>query len=585
MPKKRAPLHFTKPSTPVHPSLESSESNAGSKTSSGNSVNDLLQRQRQSGSKPIAMLKRPQTNIPSVPPSLNPFLNVPDVPTPRLRRGVYRRPAGPPPPTSWIDGSSDALKHNNPPGKRVQTRQSATTRDPLTNLRTLPDFHIPHERSLVYQALKALVKNWDWHLQYDRYYLATLPVRYKEILVGLIAHNSADGVRLSDLEVLFLDDTVLEDATGSDGVTHLDLSNSIGHRLNLKELKHYFIKKPCGLAEPNPENADSNVPDAWEDSPTFATLQPEPRFLFLTHLSLSRPRNPSWKQLLDLAPHLATLTHLSLAYWPTPSLTPNSKTAYRETPQGRVDYSATNYYSHSIDNDWSEAAGILKRLSKATYCLRWLDLTGCCGCISALQCEDTPIWTGAWRGLECIKVGQGWVPEYFKEANVCWVYDWLESNSDESERRASWLEILDWVKYEENIEALRGKMVRKRLAETRSITQPVGENANRALEEQDRSSAQNSAAIWWEEPSAATGAASSPSARPGNDARGSRGVIFDRGWDAWWIEDALRSVLVYQKSMMRWGRRGLRVSDPYWDNLNPSLLAGFAPASTRPGRN
>lgn len=538
MPKKRAPLQFTKPATPVHPSLESSESNTSSKTSSGTSVNELLQRQRLNSAKPITRSERPQTNISSVPPSLNAILNVPDTPPPRPRRGT--RPAGPPPPTSWLNSSFNNSTHHDPRSKETQINQHAITRDPLTSLRTLPDLFIPHKRSLVYQTLNTLAKNWDWHLQYDQHYLATLPVRYKETLVGLIAHHSADGVRLSDLEVLFLDDTMLETSTGSGDVTHLDLSKSVGRRLNLKELKDYLIKKPVGFTVLNPDNTGGHVPEVWEDSTPFTILQPEPRFSLLTHLSLSRPRNPSWKQLLDLAPHLATLTHLSLAYWPTPSLTPNSKTAYRKTPYGEVNYSPTNYYSHSIDNDWSEAAGILKRLGKAAYCLKWLDLTGCSGCISALLYDNTVIRTGTWRGLECIKVGQGWVPEYFKDANTNWIHTWLDSISDkpESERRASWLELQDWVTYEVNIEILKRKRVQTRLTEPGLTTPTAIENASRAPE-QGRP-AQTSPAIWWDEPQGMA----SPSACQEKGTYGSH-VIVDRGWDAWWIECALRTLIAY----------------------------------------
>lgn len=110
----------------------------------------------------------------------------------------------------------------------------------------------------------------------------------------------------------------------------------------------------------------------------------------LTHLSLSHPApNISWRNLLTFSKHIPTLTHLSLAYWPTPSLTPNAKTAVMSSPHGKdIQYGGTNFYSHSLDDDFREAADVLRRLANRLYALEYLDVTGCTKWVQALR------WTG-----------------------------------------------------------------------------------------------------------------------------------------------------------------------------------------------
>ena len=178
-----------------------------------------------------------------------------------------------------------------------------------------------------------------------------------------------------------------------------------------------MLAKRIGDSEVITEGED--IPESWDEDNHLAAPLSVSRFPALTHLSLSNPANVSWKGLLSLSPHLATLTHLSLAFWPPPSLTPNSKTAYRESPAGNIDYGASNYYS-SYDGDLSEAAGVLRRLSKATYCLQWLDLTGCSDWVQALGRSDGPDWAGAWRGLETVKIGQGWIPKCLETESNEW---------------------------------------------------------------------------------------------------------------------------------------------------------------------
>ena len=393
----------------------------------------------------------------------------------------------------------------------------------------LPGSFLPENGSLIHTILKAFAANWDWHVQYDQYYLATLPVRYKEALLSYISRYSPSGTDKAGLTVLFVDDTELEDATGVDGLTHLDLSGSIGHRLKSKQLKDLLrVKRTVSSGE---EISDA-VPESWDTPSLLESPSGLPKFHSLTHLSLSNPnRATTWKELLDLAPDLSTITHLSLAYWPIPTISPNSATAYRETPQGNVNFGASNLYS-SFDSDWTEAASILRRLSRSTYCLKWLDLTGCFPWVQALSYDQVD-WCGAWRALEIVKIGQGYMPGCFQEsaAEMAWrdVYsdrlphpnhEMLSATESHQERR----QLVEWVRVEvatmETEDSVNAKISESmRNAPIIDVHEP--ENERPGGEGFDG---------WMKNPAAVS--AGSRSAR----------VTFERGWDSWWIRDAIHHI-------------------------------------------
>ena len=381
------------------------------------------------------------------------------------------------------------------------------------NIELLPGSFLPNHGSLMHTALKALALNWDWHVQYDQYYLATIPVRYKETLCSYIARYSS-GTDKAGLEVLFLNDTALEDATGVDGLTHLDLSTSIGHPLKLKHLKDILAAKKT---VPAGEEVSDVVPESWDTPDLLDSPCGLPRFYSLTHLSLSHPNNAvTWKGLLEVAPHLATITHLSLAYWPTPTISPNSATAYRETPRGNVDFGASSFYS-GYDNDWTEAASILRRLSRSVYCLKWFDLTGCFPWVQALEYDQID-YSGTWGALEALKIGQGYIPECLQDyaTETAWrdVY-WNKvplSNHEASVRTDSprKRQLVEWVHAE-------------------GATIAVEETVNRKIGEMSRKA-----------PIFDGGAGMQSNLRSAGNR--SQRITFERGWDSWWVRDAIRQI-------------------------------------------
>ena len=408
MPKKRSHLQHTKPSSPAHPSLSSSSKPTSrsltSSSSDSNPVNQKLQElrlEKKHANAPLTFKAVQPPPLHTAHPSIRDVLQIPQTLPPRPRPGLRvtggrRGPAGPPPPGSWL--------HKNAVSKKGKQKHSFERGE--KDIKALPGSNLPSAGSLADNVLKAIAVDWEWHVHYDQYYLATIPVRYKEVLLHYIALYSPQGIDVKGLEVLFHDATELEDATGAASLTHLDLSTFIGGSLALKGLKPFLISPKPSISTEAPADEPT---ESWDAATTPEVSLTLPKFHTLTHLSLAHPAPAaSWNSLLNLAPHLKSLTHLSLASWPTPTLAPNSSTAYTATPSGHVQYGASNYYSQ-FDDDFTEAAGIFRQLCKQTICLQWLDLTGCYPWTKCLTYKHID-WCGAWAGLETVEIGQGYPP-------------------------------------------------------------------------------------------------------------------------------------------------------------------------------
>ncbi|EFQ99408.1 hypothetical protein MGYG_08974 [Nannizzia gypsea CBS 118893] len=435
MPKKHKSPSI-KPTPAAHPSLQSTRSSSHGHTTTGqSSVNDILQQMRNAsanaaGSRQTRLAPR------TVHPSLRNILELPETPPPRPRPATsrqavgqrrVRRTPGPPPPLSWITpntGTNAGL--DSPSGGSLGNRGVKFGR----RLDRLPGTRIPPKDSLLHTTLRFMARSWDWHLLYDGAFLSTLPVSIRQLLLTYIAvytdHLSME-VSMKGLEPLFLaQESGPEDIAE---VTRLDLGFSIGYWLNLKQLSK-IVKgnipkdKEC-IPVPTSweEEADGETQNLTPQSPS----QPElPGFSNIRFLSLASPtlEAASWVSLLKLLSHIPSLTHLSLAYWPTPTLKPNALTASVSHPKHRslsFQYGASDTYT-SYENNWTEASIVLAKLSRTTYGLKWLDLEGCTEWIPALcwngidiygqsHSASGPEWNGSWRGIEWIGLGPGWVPE------------------------------------------------------------------------------------------------------------------------------------------------------------------------------
>ncbi|KAL8847876.1 MAG: hypothetical protein Q9221_007087 [Calogaya cf. arnoldii] len=529
MPKKRNQSYFSKPPTSAHPSISSHEHDSHRDAESDKSVNDLLQQLRIDQALAVASTEpRPDTNPQTVHPSLKHILQIPETPPLRPRPGTRamathgrRRPPGPPPPRSWLSNNVHT------PVRSAPKHSSALQQRPcLERLRSFPNLGFPCVKSLQHQALVAIAKNWDFHVHYDQYYLPLLPTRYKPLLLTYIAAYSPNGISAQGLSILLADDSIIKGATGTEGLTHLDLSVSIGRSISLKDLKQLIT-----TTFPTPTITDS-TPDSW-DLP--ASLSPAPTCT-LTHLSLAYPPpSISWRHLLQLSPHLNTLTHLSLSHWPAPTLTPNSTTAYLSTPHGNISYGDHNLYSASLDNDFSGPANVLRLLSRDTYCLQWLDLSSCSFWLTALSWRDDggtgADWAGPWSGLTTVVVAQDWIPECLRspDAEPHWKVVLKSRDDDVKRMRKLKRELITWIETELHNEAVLKRIRDGRLVEKSAKTAEWGVLPDEYLP--------------LGPPSPSPWSRANVDGIPPKEESARRSMNFDKGWEGWWIEDCIREYL------------------------------------------
>ncbi|KUL91903.1 hypothetical protein ZTR_01452 [Talaromyces verruculosus] len=455
MPKKHNKYPSIKPASTVHPSLESSTTkrqygSASRSASNSQSVNDLIHH-----------LRRTQVTSPNdgpsntsrtvtqrtLHPSLRNILNVPETPPPRPRSNVrpvggrfFRRTPGPPPPSSWLQTQAPA---NNTSDERQGV--SVGYDQVLYRLERLPGVKFPPKDSLQHAVMKSMAINLAWHLEYDNEFLMEIPSRLKLLLLSYVAtHMSRSNITVAGNTLNFLFAPPEASVAEVGYVTRLDLSSAVGNWISMKALSKQLLL-------PRKENSapiiksEETVPASWDDSedsieddeiethslsspqlPLFKSPSQVLRFPNLRYLSLAHPKRTaaSWGSLLNLLSHISTLTHLSLAHWPVPTLTPNLINERITHPTMRsVSFAAGGTDTYSADeNNWVEAVNILRRLSRATYCLKWLDLEGCGEWFGALSWDgrtlhdDEPFqtlssaWNGSWRDIEWIGLGPGWIP-------------------------------------------------------------------------------------------------------------------------------------------------------------------------------
>ncbi|TEA14233.1 hypothetical protein C8034_v003729 [Colletotrichum sidae] len=426
MPKKRHQAKYSKPQSTAPSSLGASSSASTSVGSKSKGVNELLADLRRSS---LASSSRTTltTTTPTVPPALQHILQIPDLPpqpprrVPRFDATGRRLPPGPPPPLSWLSRSSSNVS------SRAHANDARRTGGALQGL---PGSYEPDKGSLMDMLLRRMAMHWHFQRDYDRYYLHTLPTRVRAALVRYVGLWHETGLSAGDLRNILIPPTLDEEDGGQDrhglgpedlvslncDIYALDLAGSVGNSMTVKELADVIY--PRQLAREAPKE----VQESWDtaDAPSLPpTLLPN-----LTHLSLaavpgvSGGPGLSWKQLLSFAAKSPTLTHLSLAYWPEPTLTPNAKATTMVSPEGHVaQYSSTGPYAHTLDDNWSEAVILLRKLSKLWYRLEHLDLTGCSSWWKALKADangndaktsSKVDWCGPWGKVSHLRLRYGY---------------------------------------------------------------------------------------------------------------------------------------------------------------------------------
>ncbi len=102
-----------------------------------------------------------------------------------------------------------------------------------------------------------------------------------------------------------------------------------------------------------------------------------------------------------------------------------------------VQYGGTGPYSHSLDNDWTEASILLKKLSRALYRLEYLDLTGCAdwfpalkGGVSVAEAQSVD-WAGDWGKIITLRLCSGYaLPEDATAGQISRFADWISAATE-----------------------------------------------------------------------------------------------------------------------------------------------------------
>ncbi|KAF2200773.1 hypothetical protein GQ43DRAFT_441249 [Delitschia confertaspora ATCC 74209] len=468
MPKKHTPKYTTTSNSYVHPSLQSSRSSSSAPPPAQTVNERIRQLRREQAPRGVADRRDEITDLVTarnLPPALRRILNIPEVNPPREKLGTRTRvgtpirsrrpPPGPAAPNSWLQNSRHAPRHLRQLNGAGGNIEGNILFDRFSSLATLNDNNykrIPPERSLMHMALKTFALNWEYLAEYEQHYLAAIPPRLKEILLSYVARYGYPGcMDLMSFKLLFLTEDDVVEGSGGEDIVFLDLTGLLNPRFTLSDFYKYLGRPKFTLAEAVGDlsltdekgkgKATEKVAESWEDeADPLAPSIPIPitvsRFPQLTRLSLAHAGSQaSWPQLLTLSSKLHTLTHLSLAYWPTPSATPNSATSAMVSDVTRpVSLGGSSLYSE-LDDDWHEAANILRRLSFHTYRLKWLDLEGCTWfkaltwggdrdptpqTSAADRAQDEwvrangpvgPDWTEHWCQIEYLNLSQGWIPQ------------------------------------------------------------------------------------------------------------------------------------------------------------------------------
>jgi hypothetical protein len=331
--------------------------------------------------------------------------------------------------------------------------------------------------------LRTFALHWEELSEFEQHYLPTIPISLREALLSyLAAYGERRCLDLRSLKILFQKEES-DGTSGWDEVRILDFTGLLSEVFTIGDLAR-CLKRPSTLLQ-NMEELEIDesrdikrkgkaveVAESWEEEaedsahspPLLTAALSTPYFSNLSRLSLARPTAwASWSELLKISPNLNKITHLSLAYWPRPSITPNAATTSMVSNVTTVSLGGSHFYS-DLDDDWHEATNILRRFSVNTYSLQWLDLEGC-NWLKALSWRSDdlvsvsrsdhdpeewryhtaspgPDWNDAWRRITFLNFFQGWIPADLQSLqNIpagmvpVQLMRWLRENKDKDEVR------------------------------------------------------------------------------------------------------------------------------------------------------
>ncbi|PHH82482.1 hypothetical protein CDD82_5818 [Ophiocordyceps australis] len=335
----------------------------------------------------------PMVPAPTLPPAIREILGQPEPPAlpcpgqvpQRYDARGRRLPPGPAPPRSWASETS-----SHAPGAAAAAPARLTARNPPA----LPDTYTAVRGSLVDIVLGRMALNWDFHGVHDQDYLYFIPNHLKHSLIRHIGLVARSGLSIRHLKAILLPPLDSHashashdghDAVSNSEITCLDLAGSIGQSLGLRELSNFLFPH---VVHATPRE----LQESWDGAEIPASpprlLLPALRQLSLALTVPDSQKGGLWRHLLSLSAKLSCITHLSLAFWPVPSL-------------GSQALGATE----SI-----EAPRALRVLSHNLYRLECLDLTGCWSwfeCLWQKDGADFIDWASDWGGVTMLRLRVG----------------------------------------------------------------------------------------------------------------------------------------------------------------------------------
>ncbi|OQN95907.1 hypothetical protein B0A48_17744 [Cryoendolithus antarcticus] len=440
MPKKRSNFKQFQGSSTGH--IAGSGQHAAKHGEPAQSVNALLSSLRIANPSDAAAKKREFAELSgqrSVPPELRGILGQRDVAPPETRAGARARERlrtpGPATPGSWTRARLPTLVVRGKAGRRksAKSERERPKPDHLDRFVSLiAGMRTPEERrgthSLNWTALRRIAERWSMLDEDDYPALQEFSLRMRLALLAQIVCYGPP-LTLSGLKAM---------TDGDDTVETLDLAGLIGHgTLTLSRLA-----KLLSSTDRTSQDLNDTAIESWDASEPIDTIHPETirasPFCSLTQLCLSHPPSSIlWRDLLALTKQTPKLTHLSLAYWPRPTLTPNLVTTTVTPRTGMEVHAGGSHFYSDLDHDLAAPASLLRLLSHNLLQLRWLDLEGCTPWLPALAIMPSPARHGfdddnqayssftdsnaralnmtllsSWSKLTYINARQGWLPTY-----------------------------------------------------------------------------------------------------------------------------------------------------------------------------
>ncbi|KAF3011036.1 hypothetical protein E8E13_011001 [Curvularia kusanoi] len=494
MPKKHAPAYTLVKPAHLHPSLHSSRASS-STPPEPQSVNERIQQLRREQTPRATPEQRDElTSVVSsrtVPPDLRRILHIPEVNAPKPKPGLRSRrtvngarpPPGPAAPNSWLLASRHAPDYV----RKMKRQQHAGAHNAprfsmIANVTDEEYRRLPRAGSLAHHCLRTFALHWEELSEFEMQCIPDIQMSLREALLSYLAtYGDRGSLDMRSFKILFQKEE--NDAVSSwDEVRFLDLTGLLSEGLTIGDLAR-CLKRPNAVSlsmealqldDPLDVKGKARaveVAESWELEEPAHSLPPltaalsTPYFSNLSRLSLARPSAwASWSELLKISVNLNKVTHLSLAYWPRPSMTPNAATTSMVSNITTVSLGGSGFYS-DLDDDWHEATNILRRFSINTYSLQWLDLEGC-NWLKALSWRSDdlvsvsrsdhdpeewryhtaspgPDWNDAWRRITFLNFFQGWIPADLQSLqNIpagmvpVQLMRWLRENKDNDE--VSW---------------------------------------------------------------------------------------------------------------------------------------------------